>query len=213
MNPCYSCVWGQDSTNIPSPRSDGEWCWVQSSLPASCIIPALLDVGFIWELITLWQATISMEGHKVCWFWWPAKAFVYRHGGSFFRAWLRAPMCGKRKHFGDVSSSGGMNQYPFCCAKRFHVTQAGLSRHICKQRVSCICHLWSSALPLKRIPGSDSHTLTDKQPHRHSQTVLQLTCVNKAFPLEGQFVWFLLLFHCVRIDILHSHCKHALCNQ
>lgn len=97
MNPCYSCVWGQDSTNIPSPRSDGEWCWVQSSLPASCIIPALLDVGFIWELITLWQATISMEGHKVSWFWWPAKAFVYRHGGSFFRAWLRAPMCGKRK--------------------------------------------------------------------------------------------------------------------
>lgn len=82
----------------PSPKSDGEWCWVQSSVPASCINPALLDVGFIWELITLWQTRISMEGHKVFWFWWSAKAFVYRHGESFLGGWLHAPLCGKKKN-------------------------------------------------------------------------------------------------------------------
>lgn len=81
----------------PSPKSDGEWCWVQSSVPASCINPALLDVGFIWELITLWQTRISMEGHKVFWFWWSAKAFVYRHGESFLGVGCMHPCVAKRK--------------------------------------------------------------------------------------------------------------------
>lgn len=196
--------------------SAGEWCWVQNSVPASCINLDLIDVGFIWELITLWQSRISMEGHKVSWFWWSAKAFVYRHCESFFRGWLHACVTKEKQHFGDVSSSGGMNQYAFCCAKRFPVTQAGLSRHICNQLVRCICHLWSSALELKKIPWSDSHTLTDVQPHRHTaerrHTYSQLV-LTMCFPLTGQFVWFLLLFHCVWIDVLRSHCEHGLCNQ
>lgn len=81
----------------PSPKSDGEWCWVQSSVPASCVNPSVLDVGFIWELITLWQTRISMEGHKVCWFWWSAKAFVYRHGDCFQGLAACTPLCGKGK--------------------------------------------------------------------------------------------------------------------
>lgn len=113
-----------------------------------------------------------------------------------------------------MCSSGDMNQYAFCCADRFLVTQAGLSRHICIQHVCCICHLWSSALTVKNIPGSDSHTLTDVQPrrcttkHRHSYSQLVLA---KCFPLTGQFVWFLLLFHCVWIAVLECYTANMLC--
>lgn len=126
----------------------------------------------------------------------------------------------EKQHFGDLRPSGSMNQYAFCCAERFLVTQASLSRHICNQHVCCICHLWSSALTLKNIPGLDSHTLTDAQPHRrtakhrhgYSRPVL-----TKCFPLTGQFVWFLFLFYCIRIDVLDFygvlHCHYALCNQ
>lgn len=185
MNACYSCVWGQDSTNIPSPMSDGEWCWVQSSVPASCINLDLIDVGFIWELITLWQSRISMEGHKVSWFWWSAKAFVYRHCESFFSGWLHACVTKEKQHFGDVSSSGGMNQYAFCCAKRFPVTQASLSRHICNQHRPM--HLPSLKLgiraekdPMIGLPHINRCTTT--QTHSRTQTQLHLACVNKVLP-------------------------------
>lgn len=120
----------------------------------------------------------------------------------------------------DLRSSGSMNQYAFCCAERFLVTQCSLSRHICNQHVCCIWRLWSSTLTLKNIPGLDSHTLTDAQPcrravkHRHSYSPFVLTT---CFPLTGQFVWFLLLFHFVWIDVLVFYralrCHYALCNQ
>ena len=112
-----------------------------------------------------------------------------------FRGWLRAPLCG-------VRSSGGMNQYAFCCAERFLVTQAGLSRHICNQHVHCSCHLWSSALTLKTIPGSDSHTVTDVPPHRH--TASAAACLYKVLPTHRPiclipFALSLCLYRCIRL--------------
>lgn len=112
-----------------------------------------------------------------------------------FRGWLH--VANEKWHFGDAYSCGGMNQYAFCWAENFLVTQAGLSRCICNQHVHCICHLWSTALTLKNIPGSDSHTLIFVQPRRHPAKLrhfyTQLVST-KYFPLTGQFVWFLLLF-------------------
>lgn len=169
MNPCYSCFWGQDSTNIPSPMSEGEWCWVQSSLPASCIIPALLDVGFIWELITLWQARISMEGHKVSWFWWPAKALFTDMVDLFLRLWLHAPVCGKGKiTLWWCELIWRYKSIPLLLCQMIPSDSVrSLQTHL---RTSRQLHLPSLKLGFttERILGLDSHTLTDKQLHRQA---------------------------------------------
>lgn len=135
-----------------------------------------------------------------------------------FRGWLHALLCGTSKItlWWCVHSCVRYESIRLpLCTTRLLVTQAGLSRHICNKHVCCICHLWSSALTLKNIPGSDSHTFTDVQPHRHpakhrhgySQLVL-----TKYFPLTGQFVWFLLLFLLIHF-YRASYCKYVLCNQ
>lgn len=100
----------------------------------------------------------------------------------FFRDRLRTLLCGKR----NTRLSRAWNQYGFCHAKRFLVTQARLSRHICNQRIRCICLLWSFVLTLDTIPGSDSHTFTRCTT---TQTVLQSTCVDQVLQTCRPFIW------------------------
>lgn len=172
MTPCYSCFWGQDSTNIPSPMSKEEWCWVQSSLPDSCIIPVLLDVGFIWELITLWQARISMEGHKVSWFWWPAKALFTDMVDLFFKALAACTRLWQRKNntlvmrahlevwIDTPSAVPNDSLWLRPVSPDASANNASVASAIFEARL----YHWRGSR------GLDSHTLTDKQLHRQMQT-------------------------------------------
>lgn len=133
-----------------------------------------------------------------------------------FRAWLHAPLCGKRKItlwwcalIWRYESIRLLLRRTFSCdsgrSLQTHL-QPARPLHLPSLKLS----INTEEYPRIWLPHTNRCTTTQTHKRRHRFSRLVLT---KCFPLTGQFVWFLLLFHCVGIDVLYLHGKLALCNQ
>lgn len=151
----------------PPPKSDGEWCWVQSSVPASCINPvSLMLVLFESWLPSDWLESLRKGTRSAGFDGQPRHLFTDMV--ILFRSWLHAPFCAKGKLtlwwcalIWRYESICLLPRRTFSCD-----SSRSLQTHSANRHVQCICHLWSAVLTLKNIPGSDSHTVTDAQPSR-----------------------------------------------
>lgn len=161
---CYSCVWGQDCTNVPFPRVMGNNAEFKDSHQFLVqILVLLMSVLFeSWlpsdRLESQWKGTRSagFDGQPNHFF---TDMFL-------FEGWLHATlMCGRGKrktlvmciHLEvSINMPAAVQSISLWLKPGFPDTSAS------------IVDLWSSALTPTNIPESDSHTLTDVQLCRHS---------------------------------------------
>lgn len=146
-------------------KSRSPWCWFYLRLDYP-----LTDKNLYGRAQGL---LVLMVSQSICLqTWW-----------IFFKGWLHAPLCGKRKitlWWCDLiwryESICLLLRQTFSCDSGW-----SLQTHLQPARP---LHLPSLKLGINSIPRSDSHTLTDVQPRRHpaKRRQLQSAYVNKVLP-------------------------------